>query len=855
MEQKWHTVTVVPALPDRLSALDRLARNLWYTWNPEAIELWRRLDRDLWEEAYHNPVRMLGMISQERLEEASRNESFVLQMEQVVEALERYVESKTPYAFHLENNLDPSFRVAYFSAEYGLNECLPIYSGGLGVLSGDHLKSASNLNLPLVAMGILYQKGYFGQYLNVEGWQQEYYTVNDYQNMPISQEMDPQGNPLRFSLEMGDRTVQVEVWRVRVGRVPLFLLTTNVSGNSPEDKEISSQLYGGDREMRIRQEILLGMGGVRALEVLGLEATVFHMNEGHSAFAGLARIRGLVQKEGLSFDAALEVVKSNTVFTTHTPVPAGNDYFDPGLVAKYFKSFSESMGIPFSQFLGLGRQDPRNDQEPFCMTILAIRFSTYRNGVSRLHRTVSRELWQGIWPGFPKSDVPITSVTNGVHIPSYLSKEMADLYTRYLGPRWIEEADNQKVWERVERIPDTELWRTHERRRERLIAFSRRRLRDQLVRRGALPSEIREADDVLDPEALTICFGRRFASYKRGDILLRDPDRLAKIVNNPGKPVQILYAGKAHPQDMEGKAIIKNIIYHARNDRFRYRIVFLEDYDLNVARYMVQGADVWLNVPRRPLEACGTSGMKAVANGALHMSILDGWWVEGYAPNRGWAIGSGEQYVDPHYQDEVESRTIYELLEKEVVPIFYDRTRDGTPRKWIEMMKASMHHICPDFNSHRMLEDYTEKFYLNAADLYREMRRETKKTSEAFAAWKKNVQKTWKDLAIRDIHTQDGSKGLRVGTGFEVEARISLGGLKPEDIRVDLYFGLLDAIGGLSNRLVEPMVYESGGKEDGYLYKGVIPCRQTGKLGFTIRILPKHPLLVHASDMGLVLWG
>lgn len=855
MERQWHSFTVVPSLPERLAPLERLAWNLWYTWNPEAIELWRRLDRDLWEQAYHNPVRMLGMISQEKLEEAAHNESFLSEMEQVAESLDRYMESKATYAFRLEKRLDPSFRVAYFSAEYGLTECLPCYSGGLGVLSGDHLKSASNLNLPLVGIGILYQKGYFGQYLNVEGWQQEYYVSNDFENMPTRQEKDASGNPVRFPLQIGDHTVQVEIWRVQVGRVPLFLLTTNLPENAPEDREISMRLYGGDRDMRIRQEILLGMGGVKALETLGIEVTVIHMNEGHSAFAGLARIRSLMEKEKLSFDAAFEVVKSNTVFTTHTPVPAGNDYFDPGLVAKYFKSYADSLGIPFSQFIGLGRKEPSNEQEPFCMTVLAIRLSNYRNGVSELHRSVSRELWQGVWPGFPKSDLPITSVTNGVHIPSYLSKEMSDLFTRYLGPLWIEEADNQKVWERVDRIPDTELWRTHERRRERLIAFARRRLREQLQRRGALPSEIREADDVLDPEALTIGFARRFASYKRGDLLLRDPDRLAKILNNPGRPVQVIFAGKAHPQDMEGKAIIKNIISHARQDRFRYRMVFIEDYDLNVARYLVQGADLWVNVPRRPLEACGTSGMKAVANGALHMSVLDGWWAEGYAPSLGWAIGFGEQYADPHYQDEIESRNLYELLEKEVIPLFYDRARDGTPKKWIEMMKASMRHLCPVFNTHRMLEDYMEKFYLSCADMYREMTRDIRKTAESFTAWKEHVLRNWKDLAIRTIHTRNGMGGLPVGSGLEVEAKIDLGNLRPEDIRVDLYFGFLNTDGDLVERNVVPMVYETGGREDGYLYRGSIPCNQTGKMGFAVRILPKHPLLVHPADMGLVLWG
>jgi starch phosphorylase len=499
-------------------------------------------------------------MSQQQLDEASKNESFLLHMDRVLEALDQYMEVKTPYSYHLEKNLEPNFLVAYFSMEFGLTEALPIYSGGLGGLSGDHVKSASNLNLPFVGLGLLYKKGYFGQYLNEEGWQQEYYVVNDFENMPVDQERDAQGNPVEFSLEIGDRSIRTNIYRVQVGRIALYLLNTNLPENAPEDRELTAQLYGGDQDMRLRQEMLLGMGGVRALDALGLEPTVYHMNEGHSAFSGLERVRKLMKEEGLSFAAAQEVVKSNSVFTTHTPVPAGNDYFSAELMGKYFGRFAEELGVSFHDFMALGRQDPGNSQEAFCMTVLAIHLSNYRNGVSKLHMEVSREMWKGIWPVFPKRDVPIVSVTNGVHIPSYISQEMADLYNRYLGPRWIEDPDNQKVWERVDLIPDTELWRTHERRRERLIAFARRRLKEQIVRRGELASEIKHAEDVLNPEALTICFSRRFATYKRGDLLFRDAERLARILNDPERPVQ------AHPQDMAGKAIIKNIIQHVHEE-------------------------------------------------------------------------------------------------------------------------------------------------------------------------------------------------------------------------------------------------------------------------------------------------
>jgi len=856
-QPKWHTLLVVPSLPERLSPLSRLAHNLWYTWNQDAIELFRRLDRDLWEEVYHNPVLLLARVRQERLQEAASDESFLLHMDSVMERFDQYMELKSMYSFQLEKHLDPSFRIAYFSAEYGLTECLPLYSGGLGMLSGDHLKSSSNLRLPLVGVGLLYQNGYFGQYLNSEGWQQEYYVVNDYNNTPVFRELDENGRPITVSVQMADHDVSAEIWHVQVGRVPLYLLSTNIEENRSEDRGITSQLYGGDREMRIRQEILLGMGGVKALKALGIKPTVYHMNEGHSAFAQLERIRGMIKEEGLSFEAAVEAVKASGVFTTHTPVPAGNDYFDASLMDRYFRNYAQDIGVPLQRILGLGRQNPHDQNESFCMTVLALRLSSFKNGVSRLHRDVSRQMWHGIWQGFPLEDSPIIAITNGVHVPSYISKEMADLYNRYLGPRWVEEPDSQKAWEGIDRIPDTELWRTHERRRERLIAFARRKLKEQLIRRGALPSEIQAAEDVLDPEALTIGFSRRFAAYKRGDLLFRDPDRLARILNHPQRPVQILFAGKAHPQDSDGKNLIKTIIQFARQEAFRYRVVFLEDYDIVIARYLVQGADLWLNTPRRPMEACGTSGMKAVANGALHMSILDGWWDEGYKSDRGWAIGAGEEYSDPRYQDEVESRAIYDILEKEVVPLFYERGRDNAPRRWIAMMKSSMRTLCPIFNSHRMLEDYMDRCYVPASELFKEIRHDAFKRAEEFAQWKRRVAEGWQGIQVREFPMEQGTQSvLPLGTEYPVRARIFLGTLRPEDVQVELYYGVLSPNGELLEPVTQQMIREKDQEtENGYVYRGTISCTTSGRLGFDVRVLPRHPLLVHPCDMGLIIWA
>ncbi|MBI5966321.1 MAG: alpha-glucan family phosphorylase, partial [Deltaproteobacteria bacterium] len=658
--------TVVPNLPDRLRPLMDLAKNLWFSWNQEAIDLFQSIDQNLWEETGHNPLAMMGRLGNDRIQELLADEGFLLEMDRVVGEFKRYTEDRRPYDFGLETPCD--FTVAYFSAEYGLTDCLPIYSGGLGVLAGDHLKSASDLRIPLIAVGLIYQKGYFRQYLNVDGWQQEFYPDNDFHILPVILERDEKNDPLTIEVPLQDRQVKVRVWRIQVGRVPLFMLDTNTVENIEEDRDVTSALYGGDRELRLKQEIVLGIGGVQALHRMGYRPDVFHMNEGHSALAILERTRLLMQEHRLSFFEAREAVCASSIFTTHTPVPAGIDLFDRSLMTSYLGNYIQSLGISMETFFSLGTQDAN---EPFNMAIMALKNSAHTNGVSDLHRGVSRRLWGYIWKALPQVDIPIESVTNGIHIPSWISDDIASLFDRYLGRRWAEDPDNVKIWERVNRIPDSELWRTHERRRERLVAFTRQRLQEQLLRHGAQKMEIQAASEVLNPEALTIGFGKRFAAYKRGDLVLKDPARLARLLNDPQRPVQIIFAGKAHPQDHFGKEVIKNIIHLANQPEFRHRMVFVEDYDMNVARYMVQGSDVWLSNPRRPLEACGTSGMKAAANGSLNMSVLDGWWAEGYEAGIGWAIGSGEEYEDSAYQDQVESQAIYDLLERYVIPLFY----------------------------------------------------------------------------------------------------------------------------------------------------------------------------------------
>jgi starch phosphorylase len=652
--------------------------------------------------------------------------------------------------------------------------------------------------------------------------------------------------------------VKAQVWRAEVGRVPLYLVDTNVEGNRAEDRDITDQLYGGDDDMRIRQEIMLGIGGIRALDALGLPPAVCHMNEGHSAFLALERIRLLMERHGLSFAEARETASGGHVFTTHTPVPAGIDWFHPGLLDRYFGQYYPLLGLSRNEFLGLGRTNPHDHEGYFCMAILAMRLANRTNGVSKLHAKVSREMWQDVWPQVPTAEVPIVGITNGIHARSWISHDMADLYDRYLGPRWIERPAEQSVWQRVSRIPGEELWRTHERRRERLVAFARRRLRNQLENRGSSPAEIRRAEEVLDPEALTIGFARRFATYKRATLLFRDKERLASIVGNRDRPVQFIFAGKAHPKDNPGKELIRQIIHNARLAEFRYRIVFIEDFDMVVARYLVQGVDVWLNTPRRPHEASGTSGMKATANGALNLSILDGWWDEGYTLETGWAIGRGEEYAEDQfdYQDRVESNAIYDLLEGEILPLFYERGRDGLPQGWIAKMKAAMRDHAGVFNTNRMVREYAELCYLPSAERDHHLKADSFARARALAIWKARLDEQWGQIRIEEV-TADGTanQDLKVGDQLQVQARIYLGGLKPTDVAVELFHGTLDADGLIVAGKANPMLIAQSKGDGRYMFAGAISCSTSGRHGYALRIVPHHQDLGNPFQLGLVLWG
>lgn len=846
------TYSVAPKLPSVLEPLRRVVYDLHWAWNHAAIGLFRRLDQDLWEASGHNPVLMLGTISQEALEEAAQDPGFLAHLEAVVAEFDEYTAARSTWFDRVHGESRP-LEVAYFSLEFGITECLSIFAGGLGILAGDHLKSASDLGLPLTGVGLLYQEGYFRQQLNEAGWQKETYEPNDFHNLPVARVFDDAGEPLVVQVPFPGRAVTAHIWKAKVGRVDLYLLDSNVSENTEEDRRITDQLYGGSRETRMKQELLLGVGGYRALEMLGIEPNVFHMNEGHSAFLVLEWMSRTMETTGMTFPEAKEAV-AGLVFTTHTPVPAGHDYFAPDLVERYLGRYADEFGLDMDEFLALGRKNPDDRFEEFCNTILALGTASHSNGVSKLHGSVSRAMWTELWPDHPVDEIPITSITNGVHAKSWVSQDMKDLYDRYLGPQWREEPADVGVWKRVRDIPPAELWRTRERRRERLVAFARRRLRRQLTMRGAPQSEVAMADVVLDPKALTIGFARRFATYKRADLVLQDTERLAALMQSADRPIQIIFAGKAHPADDGGKRLIQKIIDLTRDPEIRRHLVFIADYDMSIARALVQGADVWLNTPVRPLEASGTSGMKAAVNGVLNLSTLDGWWDEAYDSTLGWAIGLRETHPDPAERDRFESHALYDLIERDVAPLFYDRGLDGLPRGWLAKMQNALSHLNSSFNTHRMVRQYTERYYLPAGDRQQMLMANDGTRARDLASWKQRLRAAWPQVRVTRVESTDGHE-LAVRDEITVEAEVHLAGMTPDQVTVELYQGRIDP-GGEIVEAMATMMEPAGTVGDNYVFvANEISFATSGKHGFTVRVLPHHPDLANPHRMGLIRWG
>jgi starch phosphorylase len=845
---------VSPSIPDSLEPLRKLAHNLYWDWNNEIKGLFQRLDRDLWESSNHNPVLMLGTIAQERLRSAAADEGFVAHMNRATQELDRYLSNRTWYKTQRGESADKSSECyAYFSAEFGLVKSLPIYSGGLGVLAGDHLKSASDLGLPLVGIGLLYQEGYFAQYLNADGWQQEKYPINDFYNLPLELIKNPDGSELRISIDYPGRRVYARAWKVNVGTVALYLLDTNIEPNNRYDQDITDQLYGGDKDLRMHQEIMLGIGGVRLLHALGLDVTAYHMNEGHAAFMALERIRMLVQNSGLSFEEARQMVISSSLFTTHTPVPAGFDLFPPDMVMYYLGEYASIFNLPREEFLALGRENTGDFSAPLNMAILAIRMSSSINGVAQLHGEVSRGMFQHLWEGVPTEEVPIFAVTNGVHAQSCVAKETQDLYSRYLGDDWaMSGANNEDLWKRIDLIPDEELWRNHEQRRQELVMFSREWLVKCAKERGASQGELKEASEALNPSALTIGFARRFATYKRATLFLRDVDRIKRIMHDANCPVQFVIAGKAHPKDIPGKELIRKIVHFIHEENMQDSLVFLPNYDIEMSRVMVAGCDVWMNTPRRPREASGTSGMKAAMNGLPNLSILDGWWDEADYVRTGWAIGHGEIYDDPDYQDEVEANDLYDLFEQEVIPLFYDRD-NGLPRGWVAKMKDAIRLNCPFFNTARMVKDYARQAYFPVSDRCHAMSADNFQPAKDLAHWKHTMAERWYDIKIEHIDIAQASD-VQVLQDIPVKALINLAGLKPEDVRVELYQGAIDDSGNIVDGSPIPMDYQG---QDGYnaIYTTTFAYGSSGFRGLSLRLLPQHPLLGNAHEPGLILWA
>ena len=849
---KIKPVLILPSMPDKIAHLQDLARNIWYAWTPDLISLFRRLDQDMWDACNQNPVQMLARVSQEKLREAAEDESFVAHLERVYGAFNHYMAQKKWFETRYPVCKDAT--IAYFSCEFGLDVSLPMYSGGLGVLSGDHLKTASDLGIPIVAVGLLYRYGYFQQKLNADGWQNEHYIENDWYTMPVTLEKDAHDKPLQIVIEMGDSPVRAQIWRVQVGRVPLYLLDTNIPENPTMHREITYQLYSGDKDIRIRQEIVLGIGGVRALEALGYNAKAYHLNEGHSMFLCLERIRRLMEKDKLSFDEAVEVVWSTNIFTTHTPVPAGNEQFEIKLMEKYLRSMAQNLGISFHDMMKIGRIVGGDPQEPFSMTVGALRLSAFTNGVSKLHGKTARAMWRHIWPGFPEEEVPITAITNGVHTYSWIAPNLRELYETYLGPRFIEQPEDVTCWENTRRVPDGELWRAHQQNKEQLVFFTRARVRRQLEEKGKSQQELKRTDEIFDPHTLTIGFARRFAAYKRGNLLFSDLERLKKIICDADRPVQLVMAGKAHPKDNPGKEIIKSIIHTAQRDELRNHIVFLENYDLDLAYRLVAGVDIWLNTPRRPLEASGTSGMKAAMNGALNLSTFDGWWEEGYSPNVGWGIGIPREFANREEQDYVESQALYDVLERDIIPLFYERTKKDYSFNWVRMMKNSIIMGGKDFSAHRMLKEYCERFYIPAIQSFDNLTEDGFAVTKDVTQWNKRVESDWSKVSVLSVDLPGVDGSAKVGQTMMVNVKVFLGRLSPEDVRIEVVRGNLNAQDQLIDSEIFPATIDETMQDGHYLYHVDMVCSRSGRVGISARVVPHNSRHIIKHHPRLIAW-
>ncbi len=857
----FNRITVNPQLPKRIEKLSVIANNLWWSWNTEFLKLFRKIDNDLWEKCGKNPIKFLREVSQDRLEAVAKDLIFLHEYDKNVENFEDYMNSKDTWFAekYPENKKD---LIAYFSAEYGLDETIPIYSGGLGILSGDHLKSASDLGIPLVAVGLLYKNGYFHQKINGNGEQETEYHDIDLYNLPIHPVKTENGEDLIIYLKFPKRRIYLKVWQINVGRVKLYLLDSDIEKNNPEDRDVTLRLYGGDQEMRIRQEIVLGMGGVNLLtRALGLKPTVYHMNEGHSSFLILELIKNVIKEKQVSFDIARDIVSSQTVFTTHTPVPAGNDIFPISLVEKYFKDFWPRLAISREEFLKMGMK-PCNDLENgFNMGILALKVAGKKNGVSKLHGAVSRELFADVWPEIAANESPIGYVTNGIHTCSWLSPSLKQLYNKYLIPYWQDKIQYDYVWEKIKNIPDDKLWEAHQARKQKLLTLVKNNVTERLRRSGYNYDDINAITSKLDPNALTIGFARRFATYKRATLIFKDLERITQILNNADRPVQLIFAGKAHPADKQGQDLIKFIHDVSMMPQFKGKIFLLENYNIAMSRYLISGVDVWLNNPRRPMEASGTSGQKASVNGVINFSVLDGWWAEGYNQKNGWRIGFNSDYESYEAQDVTDSQNIYETLEEKIIPAYYNKDKNGISKEWLGIMKESIMSTGGKYSTSRMLSDYTSKFYIPLCNLHNKYYKDLSEVTE-FNTWKNDIYRNWKDIKITQKNNVNNI-AIDAGKCISVKCQVELPNIDPEHVSVECYYGKILENGVVEDISIIPMQQVKTKSKDSansaenskvFEYETKIELKTGGNYGYTFRVMPKHEMLLEPANMDLIKW-
>lgn len=839
----WKKLFVESNIPDTLAPLKELSRNLWWVWNTEARDLFQSIDAEIWEECEHNPILLLEQVSYQRFLDLEKDEEFGLKMKYVYSLFHKYLdERKDP----------PRPSIAYFSMEYGLHDSLKIFSGGLGILAGDYLKEASDSKVNLTAVGLLYRYGYFRQNISSSGEQLSNYDAQQFSKIPVSPAYDKNGNWVSVQVEYPGRNVTARVWLVNVGAIKLYLLDTDFEANSDEDRFVTHHLYGGDNENRLKQEMLLGLGGIRALKRMGYEMEIYHCNEGHAAMIGLERMADLVAEKGLLFAEAKEIVRASTLFTTHTPVPAGHDAFYQDMFRNYMQKFTSRLGVSWEEFCNLGKANEYEDH--FNMSYLACNLSQGINGVSMLHGEVSKDVLSPLYNGFLPEEIEIGYVTNGVHYASWAAKEWKELHLKYFGKDFIENQLDFDLWERIYQVPDEEIWNMKQTLRGKTINYIKQRFTNTWIKRNENPKLISEVLGKLNPDALTIGFARRFATYKRAHLLFRNLERLSKLVNNPERPIQFIFAGKAHPADKAGQDLIKYIVDISKRPEFAGKILFVQNYDINLAKMMLQGVDIWMNTPTRPLEASGTSGEKGVMNGTIHFSVLDGWWVEGYKKDAGWALSQENAYDVTDLQDQLDAETIYNILEEEILPAFYDRNKEGVPTKWISYIKNTFAQVAPNFTTTRMIRDYHDRFYRPQAERSARLIASNYTLAKEIARWKHSVSEVWNQIEVKSVQITDGiTNVLKIGENYPARVVVDLKGLKPEDIGLEMV--ITENGKDSAPDLIDCLQFEVESSEGSMVtYKLNLQLMNAGAFGYGIRMYPKNKELPHRQDFHYIKW-